>query len=49
MVDQAAVAFGLAFVQRLLQGIEDEVGDHRTAHAPTHDASCEHVHDEGHI
>ena len=31
------------------EGIEDEVGGHRTAHAPADDAPCEHVHDEGHV
>ena len=47
MVDQAAVALGLSCVQRLLQGIEHEVGGHRTADSPADDAPGVHVDDEG--
>ena len=40
---------GLAVVQRLLQGVEHEVGPHRAAHAPAHDAPGEHVDHERHV
>jgi hypothetical protein len=41
VVDQRPIALGLARVQRLFQRIEHEVGAHRIAHAPAHDAARE--------
>ena len=49
VVDQGVVALGLPCVQGLLQGIEDEVGAHGTAHTPAHDAPGEDINDEGHV
>ena len=49
VMDQAAVALGLACVQRLLERIEHEVRSHRTAHLPAHDAPRKHVDHEGYI
>lgn len=48
-MDQGAVALWLVGVQRLLQGIQDEVRGHRWTHAPTHDAPGKDIHDESHI
>jgi len=39
----------LAGIQGLLQRIKNVVRPHRAAHLPAHDASGEHVDDEGHI
>ena len=50
VVRQAAVILEVAAViQSLLQRIEHELGVHRTALAPTHDAPAEHVHHERHV
>ena len=49
VVNQAAVAFWLAFVQSLFQRVQHEVRAHRTANAPAHDAPGEHIDDEGHV
>ena len=49
MADQGAIAFGLSCIERLLQGIEHEVGPHRSAHPPAHDAPGKDVDHEGHI
>ena len=38
MMKQGFVTFGLAGLQCLFQGIKDEVGAHRTADVPDHDA-----------
>ncbi|KQP15359.1 hypothetical protein ASF26_16610 [Methylobacterium sp. Leaf93] len=37
MADETAASKGAAFVQGLLQGIEDEVRPRRSRHAPAHD------------
>jgi len=39
MVDQGAAWLWLARVKRLFQGIQNKVRSHRTADAPSHDAS----------
>ena len=49
VANQAAIALRLPGVQGLLQRIEYEVRAHRTAHSPAHDATGEHVDDEGHV
>ena len=49
MVNQAAVPFRLACVQRLLQCVEYEVRAHRAAHPPSHDAPGVHVNDKDHV
>lgn len=49
MVDQGVLTFGLPGVQRLFERVEDEVGMHRTAHPPAHDAPGKHVHHEGYV
>lgn len=49
VANQAAVAFGLTVVQRLLQRIEHEVRAHRAAVPPAHDARGEHVDHEGEV
>lgn len=49
VMHQAAVEFGLAGIQRLLQRVEHEVRPHRTADPPADDVAREHVHDEGDI
>ena len=49
MVDKAAVALGLAVVQRPLEGIEDEIGMHGAAYPPTHDTLGENVDGERHV
>ena len=49
MVDQSFFRAWPAGVQRLLQRIQNEVGLHRTAHAPAHNASGKDVDDEGYI
>lgn len=38
-----------AGLPRLFQGIQDEVGAHRTADAPSNDASCKDINHKGHI
>ena len=49
VVHQGAVTLAPTRVQRLLQGIEDEVGLHRTADPPTDDAPREDIDHEGHV
>src|SRR5471032_3130172 len=49
MMNQGVVTLGLAGVQRLLQGIKDEVGAHRTADTPAHDAPGKDINHKGHI
>src|SRR5471032_1214067 len=49
MMNQGVVALRLAGVQRLFQGIQDEVGAHRTADAPGYDAPRKHINHKGHI
>src|SRR3546814_6416913 len=46
MVYQAIGLRRLTVIQRLLQGIEHEVGMHGTADAPAHNAKSKHVNDE---
>src|SRR3954452_14001700 len=48
MMDEAALC-GTAVVQRLLQGIEDEVRMRRPRHPPADDPAGEDVDDEGHV
>jgi hypothetical protein len=49
VTNQAAVALGLAVVERLIQGIQNKVRAHRVAHASAHDAPRVHVDHEGHV
>ena len=49
VMDQGIVLSGLARMQGLLQGIEHEVGVHRTTDPPADDAPGEHVDHEGYI
>src|SRR5690606_8425482 len=49
VVDQAVGLLWLTLIQRLLQGIEHEVGLHGTADAPAHDTTGKYVNYEGHI
>lgn len=49
MMDQGSVTFRLAGVERLLQGIEHEVGPHRPADPPPDNATGKDVDDEGNI
>lgn len=49
VMDQATIMLRLARIERLFQCIKDEVGSHRRADAPTHDASGKHVDDKGHV
>ena len=48
MVDERAVAFGLAVAEGLLERVEHEVRLHGAADPPAHDAAREDVDDEGH-
>ena len=49
MVDQCAIALGLSGIERLLQGIQNEVRVHGTADPPAHDASGVHVDHKGYV
>jgi hypothetical protein len=49
MMDQGAIALGLPGMERLLQGILNEVRVHETADPPAHDAPRVHVDHEGHV
>ena len=46
---EAAIAFGLTGVERLLQCVQHEVRRHASTHSPANDAPGEHVDHEGHI
>jgi hypothetical protein len=49
VVHQLAIALGAPRIQRLLQRVEHEVGLHGTADPPAHDATREHIDDEGDV
>ena len=49
MVRQCAIPLRLPGVQGLLQGIQNKVRVHGTAHPPTHNAPGVHVDDKGHV
>src|SRR5471032_15261 len=49
VMNQCVVTLRLASVQRLFQGIQDEVGAHRTADAPGYDAPRKHINHKSHI
>ena len=49
VMDQALVSLGLPCVQRLLLSIEEEIGLHRAADAPAHNAPGKDVDDERHV
>ena len=49
VVGQGTIALVLPGVQRLLQGIQNKVCMHGTAHAPAHDATRVHVDHEGDV
>lgn len=46
---QSGVAFGGAGEERVLDGIEDQVGGHRCGGAPAHDPATERVDDKGNV
>ena len=48
-MDEAAAGEGPALVQRLLQGIEHEVGAGRARHPPADDPAGEDIDHEGHV
>jgi len=49
VANQGVITLWLAGVQRLFQGIQDEVGSHRTDDAPAHDAPGKDINHKGHI
>ena len=49
VMDQGIRALGLAGIQSLLQGVQNEVCTHGAAHAPAHNAPGKHVDDKGHV
>jgi hypothetical protein len=49
MMNQGAIALGLPGIQRLLQGIQNELRMHGAADPPTHNAPGIYVDHEGHV
>ena len=49
MVNQCAITLGLPGIQRLLQGIQNEVRVHGGTDPPAHDAPGIHIDHEGHV
>lgn len=47
MMDEPTTGKGSAFVKRLLQSVQDEVGPGSARHAPSDDPSGKNINDEG--